>query len=89
MTSLGIISVQDTIINVLQGDGEVRFVSNRAVIVQDLNGLYRLVTGTTVRNSEPTYKTLKGVLNKAKRMGFVVTPHKSIDKQVRENITRI
>ena len=89
MTSLGIISVQDTIINVLQGDGEVRFASNRAVIVQDLNGLYRLVTGSTVRNSEPTYKTLKGVLNKAKRMGFVVTPHKSIDKQVRENIARI
>ena len=89
MTSFGIISVQDTIINVLQGDGQVRFDSNRAVIVQDLNGLYRLVTGGTLYKSEPTYKTLRGVLNKAKRMGFVVTPHKSIDNEVRQNITRI
>lgn len=84
-----IINKQDTIINVLQGDNEIRFGNQQVIIVQDLNGLYRLVTGSTVRNSEPTYKTLKGVLNKAKRMGFVVTPHKSIDKQVRENIARI
>ena len=89
MTSLGIISVQDTIINVLQGDGEVRFASNRAVIVQDLNGLYRLVTGSTVRSSEPTYKTLKGVLKKANKMGFIITPHNSINNEVRQNIVRI
>ena len=84
-----IINKQDTIINVLQGDGEVRFASNRAVIVQDLNGLYRLVTGSTVRNSEPTYKTLKGVLKKANKMGFIITPHNSISNKIRQNIVRI
>lgn len=89
MTSLGIISVQDTIVSVLQGDGEARFASNRAVIVQDLNGLYRLVTAGTLYKSEPTYKTLRGVLNKAKRMGFIITPHNLIDNEVRQNIVRI
>ena len=84
-----IINKQDTIVNVLQGDGEARFASNRAVIVQDLNGLYRLVTGSTVHNSEPTYKTLKGVLKKANKMGFIITPHNLIDNEVRQNIVRI
>ena len=84
-----IINKQDTIINVLQGDNEIRFGNQQAIIVQDLNGLYRLVTGSTVHNSEPTYKTLRGVLNKAKRMGFIITPHNLIDNEVRQNIVRI
>ena len=84
-----IINKQDTIINVLQGDNEIRFGNQHAIIVQDLNGLYRLVTGSTVRNSEPTYKTLKGVLKKANKMGFIITPHNSINNEVRQNIVRI